>query len=163
MIKIVVGLACATVVLTTSALAVDYRWSQGFGHGTTEALVRNKTGASLNIYCPAGSQDTTPGMFVDTNAFKTKKGTSVDIQIIVDGKNHPFEIKDTQYLAAGRGFRNNLEELVSSIRSSKNKYFTVEYPKYNVVERFSLLNARSSLSSGKKNRYLTTVSEKRPR
>jgi hypothetical protein len=125
--------------------AVDYRWTRGFAMGTDEAIIRNASGASLNIYCPSGQTDTTPGMFIETNKVRFKKGEQVLVQIVVDGKNHPFNFDEVQYIAGGRSFRLALDRLVDALKEAKAKSFVVEFPKQRVAERFSLLNVKDAI------------------
>lgn len=131
--------------------AVDYRWAQGYGQGTTESIIRNSNDSSVNIYCPSGSPDHVAGMFVESAKVKPKSGEEeVTVQIIVDGKNHPFHLKRDQFKAESRAGKEALASLVDALMKSRQKSFTVEFPKYNVVETFSLLDAAKSLRDGKK-------------
>jgi len=65
--------------------------------------------------------------------------------MVVDGKNHPFYFEGDHYLAAGRAFRQSLDELVSALNKAKLRSFAVEFPKQRVAERFSLLNVRDAV------------------
>jgi hypothetical protein len=69
----------------------------------------------------------------------------VTVQIIVDGKNHPFYLEEIQFRASTRSGLQDLTSLVDALAASRQKSFTVEFPKYNVVETFSLRDARRSL------------------
>lgn len=141
--------ALALVLAPVAAHAVDYRWTSGFGQGTTEALIRNGEGASFNIYCPAGSTDTTPGLIVETRKISLRTGAPVDLQIVVDGRNLAFTLQEGQARADARGTRLGLNALARALASSKAKTFTVEFPAQRKAERFSLLNARDALMEGK--------------
>ena len=68
------------------AHAVDFRWTLGFAQGTLEAIIRNAGESSVNIYCPSGQNDTTPGMFIDSARVKPKAKEQVTVQIIVDAE-----------------------------------------------------------------------------
>jgi hypothetical protein len=139
----------AALAFTTSAAAVDFRWNQGFGQGTLEASIQNREGATFSVSCPAGSDDTTPSLDVRTKMVPMPKGKVVDVQVIVDGKNHPFNLIDGSYLGAGRSFRQDIENVVNALRKSKGKTFDVEYPMAGKKDTFSLQNARTALGAGK--------------
>jgi hypothetical protein len=99
----------AAALIGTVAFAVDFRWTRGFGQGTTEAIIRNGNKASVNIYCPAGQADSTPGMFIETGKVNPKPKEQVAMQIVVDGKNFPFDLEETQFLASAGGSRTALD------------------------------------------------------
>src|SRR5215211_1073141 len=111
--------ALLTGLWATTAHAVDYRWTRGFAMGTHEAIIRNAGDASLNIYCPSGQVDKTPGIFIETRKLPLKLKEKVLVQMVVDGKNHPFYFEGDHYLAAGRAFRQSLDELVSALNKAK--------------------------------------------
>jgi hypothetical protein len=136
-------------VAALQAAPVDYRWTIGFGQGTLEAIIRNEFGSSLNIYCPAGQTDTTPGMFVSVDKVRPRAGEQIDVQIVVDNKNHPFYLEEIQFRASGRANLNSLYALVDALAASRARGFVVEFPRFRMSERFSLMNAREVLGSGK--------------
>lgn len=138
------------ILTSSSASAVDYRWTLGFAQGTSESIIENANGASVNIYCPSGREDRTPGMYITSNRVKPAVKEQVTVQIMVDGTNHPFYVQDGHFEAASRTGLQDLQTLVGALAKSRQKSFAVEYPKYNVVETFSLLDARRSLGTGKK-------------
>jgi hypothetical protein len=117
--------------------------------GTLEAIIANRNDSSINIYCPEGQEDTTPGMFVEVKRIKPQRGESVTIQIVVDGESHAFELKEIQFTASSRAEKWQFRALVDALVASKKKSFVVEFPKYHTSETFSLLDARKSLGSGK--------------
>jgi hypothetical protein len=139
----------AVMLVSTVSGAVDFRWTRGFGQGTIEAIIRNGNKASVNIYCPSGQADSTPGMFIETGKVNPKPKERVAVQIVVDGKNYPFDLEETQLLASTGGSRTALDSLVRALIDAKQKSFTVEFPKQRVVERFSLSGARRALADGK--------------
>lgn len=138
------------VVVSSAGQAVDYRWTLGYGQGTTESIIRNSNDSSVNIYCPSGQPNHVAGMFIDSTKVKPKAGEEVTVQIIVDGKNYPFYLKEDQFEASSRAGKGDLVSLVGALTKSRQKSFTVEFPKYDVVETFSLLDAAKSLGNGKK-------------
>jgi hypothetical protein len=143
-------LLSSILVLTINfALAVDYRWTLGFAQGTSEAIIRNESGSSVNIYCPAGQIDTTPGMFVNVSRVRPKPREQITIQIVVDGKSFPFDLDEIQYIATGRANREALASLVSAFAGSKGRSFVVEFPKFGMAERFSLVDVRRAVGSGR--------------
>lgn len=137
------------ILAASAALAVDFRWTQGWGQGTAEANIENGNGSSVNIFCPQWQTDTTPGMHIHVNRINPPRNELVTVQIIVDGKNHPFYLKEIQYLAVTRTDRSQFRELLRALASSKQKSFVMEFPKYNTTETFSLLDARKALGRGK--------------
>ena len=137
-----------TSVAALQAAPVDYRWTIGFGQGTLEAIIRNEFGSSVNIYCPAGQIDTTPGMFVSVDKVRPRAGERIDVQFVVDNKNHAFYLEEIQFRASGRANLNSFHALVDALATSKARRFVVEFPKFRMSERFSLLNAREALGSG---------------
>lgn len=143
-------LACGVLAaLIVPASAKDYRWTLGYGQGTTEAIIRNERDASVNIFCPAGQAEATPGMFIETKAITFKAGEKVAVQIVVDGKNHAFDFEEIEFKAQGPAKRGALSELVDALTRSKGKSFVVEFPKLGKSEQFSLLGARKAMTSAK--------------
>jgi hypothetical protein len=137
------GLACFILAsLTTAAPAKDYRWTLGYGQGTTEAIIRNGRGSSFNIYCPAGQTETTPGMFIEVKAINLKAGEKIAAQIVIDGKSHAFDLDETEFKAEGRAKRSALSALIEALTKSKGKSFVVEFPKLGRTEQFALLGAK---------------------
>lgn len=146
------------ILAASTAFAVDYRWTLGYGQGTLEAIIRNVNDSSINIYCPAGSEDTTPGMSVAIKGLKSSdrikpidKDEEELVQVIVDGKNYPFYLDHERGdirpgTAAGK---RQFHELVVALASSKQQSFAVEFPAYKKAERFSLLDARKAIGTGK--------------
>jgi hypothetical protein len=135
----------------SAALAVDFRWTQGYGQGTLEANIANANDSTININCPEGQTDTTPGMFIEVKRISPPRQSdeTVTVQIIVDGKNYSFFLKEIQFKAVTRTDKSQFRELVRALASSKQKSFVVEFPKYNTAETFSLLDARKVLGLGK--------------
>jgi hypothetical protein len=133
----------------SDAFAVDFRWTSGFGQGTLEANIENGNGSSVNIYCPAGQEDQTPGMFIQVKGINAQRDELVTVQIIVDGKNYPFDLKEIRFRADSRTNRWEFRELLRALASSKQRSFVIEFPKYNVAETFSLLDARKAIGRGK--------------
>jgi hypothetical protein len=138
------------LLLTGTAQAVDFRWTLGYAQGTSEAIIRNRDDSSLNVYCPSGQTDTTPGMFLKSAKVKPVKDEEVTVQIVVDGRSHAFFFAEIQFEPKTRLGRQSLESLVNALANSRSKHFTVEYPKYGVAEQFSLLDAKRALGSGRK-------------
>jgi hypothetical protein len=134
---------------TSAALAVDYRWTLGYAQGTTEAIISNQNDSSVDIYCPSGQEDTTPGMFIEVKRIKPPRGEQVTVQIIVDDNNYPFELNEIQFTAGTRAEKWQFRALLDALATSKRKSFVVEFPKYNTSETFSLLDARKNIGRGK--------------
>ena len=143
-------LACSVLAaLMTQASAANYRWTVAFAQGTTEAIIRNEHGSDVNIYCPSGQADPTPGMFIEVKNVSPKAGEKVAVQFVVDGKVHSFEMDEIQFLAKGPEQASALSALIDALTTSKSKSFAVEFPKLGVSERFSLLGARKAMTSAK--------------
>ena len=136
------------ILISGNAYAVDYRWTIGFAQGTVEAIIRNAAGSSVNIYCPSGQLDTTPGMFIKVDKVRPRKDEQIHVQIVVDGKNHAFGLREIEFQASGRANFKSLHSLIDDLAKAKGKQFSVEFPKFGMAERFSLLDARKTLKSG---------------
>ena len=146
------------ILAGSTAPAADFRWSQSWAQGTAEAIIRNINGSSVDIYCPDGQEDKTPGMSVAIEGLKSSdrikpidKDEEETVQVIVDGKNYPFYLDHERgdirpVTAAGK---RQFHELLVAMASSKQKTFAVEFPAYNRTERFSLLDAKKSIGTGK--------------
>jgi hypothetical protein len=134
-----------SLYICTPALAGNGAWTLGWGQGTAEAIVENANGSSVNIYCPSGQDDRTPGMFVQSKKVTPAVKERVTVQFVVDGKRHPFEFDEIQFLARTKDAMQDLVQLQDALIASRQKSFTVEFPKYNVVETFSLRDARKTL------------------
>jgi hypothetical protein len=143
-------LACGVLAaLIIPVSAKDYRWTLGYGQGTTEAIIRNGRDASVNIFCPAGQAETTPGMFIETKAISFKAGEKVAVQIVIDGKSHAFDFEEIEFKAQGAAKHGALSALIDALTKSKGKSFAVEFPKLGKSEQFSLLGARKAMTSAK--------------
>src|SRR5437660_5845958 len=77
--------ASVMAALTTSVPAADQRWTSAYAQGTTEAIIRNDLGSNVNIYCPTGQADTTPGIFIEFKKVTAKAGEAVAVQFVIDG------------------------------------------------------------------------------
>jgi hypothetical protein len=127
--------------------AASHRWTIAFAQGTLEAIIHNDAGASLNIYCPSGQTDRTPGMFLESKKLHPQKSEQVDVQIVVDGREFPFRFDEIQFSAAGRDDRAALSALIGALVKSKRAAFTVELPRLAQAEAFSLRGAKKALVS----------------
>lgn len=147
--RIIAG-AALLVMLTTvpTAQAVDFRWTQEFAQGTAIASIRNENGSTLNLSCPSGQLDTTPTLGIETPKLSARASQGVYVQIVVDGKNHPFTLDNFVFKGAGRANHQALDSLAGTLAASKGRDFTVEFPAQGVIERFSLLNARQTIGLG---------------
>jgi hypothetical protein len=142
-------LVVASLLLAAHAWAVDYRWTTAFAQGTVEAIIRNGNGSSVNIYCPSGQAETTPGVFIEFNRVNPKLKEQVHVQFVVDGKNYPFTFDEIHFEAKGREKHASLYSLVDALSKSKGKTFKVEFSKLGITETFSLLGARTAFKSAK--------------
>jgi hypothetical protein len=137
------------VFSASAAMAVDYRWTSSYAQGTLEAIIRNGNESTVTIYCPEGQDDTTPGMFIEVKRIAPKAKESVTVQIIVDGDSYAFDLQEIQYLANSNAEKLHFFALVDALVASRQKSFVVEFPKYQIAETFSLLDAPKSLGEGK--------------
>jgi hypothetical protein len=144
LLSIVVVFSATILEFFLPAQAVEWRWTRGFGQGTFESIIRNSNKSSINIYCPSGQNDTTPGIFYEYKG-KMPRG-ELYVQFVVDGSNHPIGFLDGHYLAQGYGMQQALLTLVEALQTSRAPGFTVEFPEINRVEQFSLSNARDALT-----------------
>ncbi len=133
---------------SSAAFAVDFRWTLGFGQGTLEAKIENGNDSHVNIFCPRWQTETTPGMFINVKRINPQRDELVTAQIIIDGKNYSFYLKEIEFLADTRAGMWQFRELVHALASSKQKSFVVEFPKYNTAKTFSLLDGRKTLGLG---------------
>jgi hypothetical protein len=144
------------VLTASTAVAVDYRWASSFAQGTFEAIIRNRNDSSINIYCPDGHEDTTPGMFIEVKRIKPQRGEMVTVQIVVDGDSHAFDLNEIQFTASSRTEKLQYFVLVDALVASKQKSFVVEFPKYDTSRFFRCSTRESRLDTGKA-RYLRVV------
>lgn len=138
---------CLTV--SSSAWSADHRWTTGFGQGTFEAVVENDHKASVNIYCPSGQADTTPGFLIQGVKVEPRVHETIDVQFVVDGKNYPFSLDEIQFEARGQYKINAIHALIEALAKSRSRTFVVEFPKNGMSEKFSLLGAKAALKSAK--------------
>ena len=136
---------CAAAQAETSA----FRWTVGFAQGTIEAIIRNEFDSSVNLYCPSGQLDPTPGMFIDVDKIRPRPGERIAVQIIVDGENHAFYLEENQFKAGGRANLQSFHRLVDALAASKGKTFAVEFPKFGMSERFSLFGAPKAVKAAR--------------
>ena len=89
-------------------------------------------------------------MFIEVKRITPRQPNElVTVQIIVDGENHSFFLKQIEFKAVTETDKSQFRELIRALASSKQKSFVVEFPKYNTAETFSLLDARKALGLGK--------------
>lgn len=143
-------LATFTLFATAPAWAVDYRWVVGTGQGTVEASIRNKDGGRFTLFCGSGTDEKRSGIILEGVAAKAPKGQPVDVQVIVDGENHVFRIKDGYGPVDARGARLELQRLAQALVASRARTFTVEYPSLDAAETYPLANVRDAVRDGKK-------------
>jgi hypothetical protein len=141
--------ASVLAALTTCVSAADQRWTSAYAQGTTEAIIRNEQSSNVNIYCPAGQADTTPGIFIAFKKVTAKAGEAVGVQFVIDGKSHSFDFNEIQFEAKDSAKRSALSALIDALTQSKSKSFAVAFPKLGMSERFSLLGAKKAMTSGK--------------
>lgn len=140
------ALPTALAILTASpALAVEYRWTSGTGQGSVEASIRNRTGSTLRVFCGSGTGERRAGIILEGLARTAPKGKSLDVQVVVDGKNYPFSVMDGYGPVAARAGRFALEDMAKAMLASRAKRFTVEYPTLDKSETFSLGNVGDAL------------------
>jgi len=144
--RLTIGFVLA-LALSIPAEAVDFRWGSSTTMGTTEAIIANENGSTLNIYCPAGQIDKTPGMFVHVDKVRPRAGEKIDVQIVIEGESHAFILDEIQWEANGRARMNNIYSLVKALTNASEPSFIIEFPKFGMSERFSLLDARKTLGS----------------
>jgi hypothetical protein len=145
-------LVSAFVVLALTQVSIASaaeRWTIAFAQGTTEAIIRNGADTSVNIYCPSGQADTTPGIFIEVKKVSPKAGEKVAVRFVVDGRAYPFEIDEIQFLAKSAAQKSELSALIDALTKSKGKSFVVEFPKLGVSEPFSLAGAKKAMTSAK--------------
>jgi len=130
-----------------TAPASDHHWTIAFAQGTFEAIIRNETGASLNIYCPSGQTDTIPGMFLESKKLHPRKGEQIEVQINVDARKYPFRFDEIQFRATGKEGVTALSSLIESLVKSKRKTFTVEFSPSGNSETFSVRGAKKAFVS----------------
>lgn len=141
-------LAISVTASCVSAFAVDYRWFDEVNRGTVSAIVRNGNGSKLDIYC-ASADDGRAGFSLETKLIMTSS-EPLDVQIVIDGKSHPFTLTNMVYEASGRLPFSALNALADDLIASRKPSFIVEYPKYKRSETFSLLGARQLLGVSSK-------------
>lgn len=142
-------IATCLALVVTPAMSVDYRWTTGYNQGSLEAIIRNGNDSNVNIYCPSGQEDKTPGMYVQVNGVKPVYNEEVTVQIVVDGNNYSVYLREIEFKPVSRQDWWDFKALIKALALSKQKSFFVELPKYNKSETFSLLDARKSLGLGK--------------
>ena len=143
------AVAVSLILAAPAALAVDYRWTLSFEQGTLEAIIQNGNNSSLNIFCPEGQEDTTPGMILEVKGINPKLNEEVLVQFVVDGQSFPFNFNEIKFDANSRANKWAFRAFVLALTGSKQKSFVAEFPKYKTSETFSLLDARKSLGVGK--------------
>lgn len=142
---------CIAVIslISTAAFAASDRWALSYDQGTMEAIVSNRHGASLNIYCPSGQAAHVPGMFIEAAGLRPKAGEKVDVQIVVDGKNNAFSFDEVQFVAAEPAGLKDLDLLIDELAKSKSSSFIMNVPKFSVSESLSTAGARKALKSAR--------------
>ena len=131
----------------STASASDHHWTMAFAQGTFEAIIRNETGASLNIYCPSGQTDATPGMFLESKKLHPRKGEQIEVQIIVGARKYPFRFDEIQFRATGQEGVTALSSLIEGLVKSNRKTFTVEFSPSGNSEIFSVRGAKKAFVS----------------
>lgn len=129
------------------AEAVDYRWNYDSHRGVDVASIKNKTGSVLEIQCPPDWIEWAKlSLSMDVDKLKVSEKGAVDIQIIVSGNSFPFVLYKGE-TESDRRTRNGIYNLVEAITRSKENSFTVEFPRLNAKEYFSLIGAKELFKS----------------
>lgn len=131
------------------AHAANGRWTLGYGMGTTEAIVENANGASVNIYCPSGQADHTPGIIIETNTVHPRADERVDLQFIVDGRVEPLSFDEIEFKASDPAKMNALRGLIDTLAHAKSPTFSIRFLNVGSADTFSLAGAKEALGSAK--------------
>lgn len=138
-------LALAALLLPALGLAAQAQWSTGFGQGTTEATVRNGSGASLTITCPAGQANRAPGLFIES-ARLGRAAANGEVNVVVRGEAYSFSLRGGGFQAASRADSGTLTALVDALRSAGGGSFAVQVSPSGPEETFPLRGARAALT-----------------
>jgi hypothetical protein len=104
-LKVMVGSVLGIVLIASSAIAVDFRWTFDMGAGSMEAYVVNSSGSQLSVSCRSGGVKELPTISLDSNL--VSKSSDEDVQFIVDKKN--FQVTLTKCLS--EEFLNHMNHL----------------------------------------------------
>jgi len=141
----------ASIISTSVALAeVEYRWTQTYGQGTTEAAIQSKDGSSLHIYCAEGG-DGFAGVILLGLGSKLK-GNHL-LQVVVDGRSTQVGLENGTMKGGWREGNNEIFSLVRALLNTKAKSFTAELPDLGLSEVFSTLNVRDALTFANPNTH----------
>jgi hypothetical protein len=134
-----------SVVVTTSAFAVEYRWSFAMAGGTETADIKNKFGSELSIECRSGVQFNIPTIDLDSKI--AARRSDLNVQFVIDGKNYPVSFSKGTAEPGGRLSQNAIANFVTALNDAKSRSFTAEYPDINKKESFSTLNVRDAVGA----------------
>lgn len=132
-------------LLIGAASSAQAQWSSGFGQGTNEASVRNGSGASLIIACPAGQADRAPSLYLES-ARLGRAALDGEVNVIVGGEAYGFELRRGAFRATNRAASGTLTALVDALRRAGGGTFTVQVAPGGPAETFPLRGARAALT-----------------
>jgi hypothetical protein len=134
-----------SVVVTTVASAVEYRWTFEMAGGTESAHIQNKFGSELTIECRSGMQFNIPTLYLDSK--RATRRSDLYVRFVIDGKNYPVSFSKGIAEPGGRLTQNAIGNFVTALNDAKSKSFTAEYPDINKKDSFSTLNVRDAVGA----------------
>jgi len=141
-------IVAAVLAFSVQTAVAAEKWATAYAQGTIEASIDNAAGASMNIYCPSGQNDTTPGMLLQSKKVQPRAGERVAVAFVVDGKIYLFDFDEIEFKASGPQVK-ELSVLIDAIAKSKAPAFKVDFPKLGKSEQFSLAGAKAAFKSAK--------------
>jgi hypothetical protein len=145
------------ILAASTALAADHRWELISNESSSDATIENSNKVSFGISCSLPTRDVWGAPTQWGTTMRLEYGTSTPnvgtngdpVQFIVDGKSYPFRWDRHYFFVSPTDGERGNHEFVTALASSDQKTFVVRFPKFKHSERFSLLDARKALGSGK--------------
>jgi hypothetical protein len=131
-----------------TANRVSYRWTSGYGQGTSESSIISKDGnAVFRIYCADGQSPQSAGIELEIHdRLLSLTGTKI-AQVTTGDKTFQMNIVNGMSTADAMGDKNDLINLATELTKTESGNFTVAVPDMNWEAQFSVLGARSVLIS----------------
>jgi hypothetical protein len=107
----------------------------------------------VDIWCSIYKQDAKKaGIEIELTTAKSviPRLDTPTAQIVVDDANYPFTLQGTIIVIENTADAQIFKALINAFLKTRSKTFSVEFPKYNIAEGFSLLSARNALAKGRR-------------
>lgn len=143
---LVMSVSIATSADNTQNSGDSNKWVYEEVRSVAVATIKNEGGSLFYIQCSNNTDDMGPSFgYQPSNATNSFFGQKYNVIISVGAERFQFEVLRAEYKPLNKEQATSLDKLAEAMTNISVKVFTVEVPKLNTKEDFSLSDARSAL------------------